>query len=242
MPGRSWTSRNRRERPDIWAGLRAGIQLLLAHGARVWHSWIIGVRVKRPLIATITDLPRFPVNDLLVLAVLSASSRAGGLPRRWQIWAGQYVGMTVLVLVSAAAGRGLTLLSGHWTGLLGLIPLGLGTARLITAVRAHRRGGQADVAVARGLPGVAAITIANGGDNIAAYTPVFATISSGAAIVTAAVFAVGVAAWCLAGWWLVSHHRVTGTLRRWGHWIVPAVYILIGVYIFLKTGVLARAF
>jgi cadmium resistance protein CadD (predicted permease) len=182
------------------------------------------------------------IDDLVVLAVLSASSRAGSLPRRWQIWAGQYTGMTVLVAVSAAAGRGLMLIPEHWTGLLGLLPFGLGIAKLITVIRARRRGGQPDVAVARGLPSVAAITIANGGDNIAAYTPVFATISGGAAIIMAAVFAAGVAIWCLAGWWMVSHHRVTETLRRWGHWIIPAVYILIGLYIFQKTGILARAF
>jgi cadmium resistance protein CadD (predicted permease) len=130
----------------------------------------------------------------------------------------------------------------HWIGLLGLLPLGLGLVKLFAAVRARRDGGQADVAVARGLPGATALTIANGGDNIAAYTPVFATISTSAAIVTVAVFAAGVAAWCLAGWWLVSHHRLTAALRRWGHWVVPAVYILIGLYIFAKAGVFTRAF
>src|SRR5262245_31478647 len=182
------------------------------------------------------------IDDMVVLAVLSASSRAGGQPRRWQIWAGQYTGIAILVLVSVAAGRGLTLIPGHWIGLLGLLPLGLGIAKLIPALHDRRHGEHADAAVARGLPGVTAITIANGGDNIAAYTPVFATIDASAAIVTVAVFAAGVAVWCLAGWWLVSHHRLTGALRRWGHWIVPVVYILIGLYIFEKAGVLTRAF
>jgi cadmium resistance protein CadD (predicted permease) len=37
---------------------------------------------------------------------------------------------------------------------------------------------------------------------------------------------------------LVSHHRITQALQRWGHWIVPAVYILIGLYIFQKAGAL----
>ena len=155
------------------------------------------------------------VDDLVVLAVLSASSRAAGRPRRWQIWA----------------------------GLLGLLPLGLGLAKLATAVRGRRRGPPAaPAAVARGLPGVIALTLANGGDNIAAYTPVFATRGPGAATVTAAVFAAGVAAWCLAGWWLVAHLAIAGAVRRGGPWIVPAVYLLIGLYIFQKTGVLARAF
>jgi len=182
------------------------------------------------------------IDDIVVLAVLSASSRADGQPRRWQIWAGQYAGITVLVLVSVAAGKGLTLVPGHWIWLLGLLPLGLGIAKLITAVRDRRHGEQADAAVARGLPGVTAITIANGGDNIAAYTPVFATIDVSAAIVTVAVFAAGVAVWCLAGWWLVSHHHLTGALRRWGHWVIPVVYMLIGLYIFAKAGVFTRAF
>jgi cadmium resistance protein CadD (predicted permease) len=180
------------------------------------------------------------IDDIAVLAVLNASSRAGGHPKQWHIWAGQYAGIATLVAVSLAAGRGLTLVPQHWTWLLGLLPLGLGLYKLAAAIRAHRSGQQASVAAARGLPGVTGITIANGGDNLAAYTPVFATISTGAAAITLAVFAVGVAIWCLAGSWLVSHHRVTSGLRRWGHWIIPAVYILISLYIFQKTGALNR--
>jgi len=181
------------------------------------------------------------VDDIVVLAVFNASSRASGEPKRWQIWAGQYAGITVLVAVSLAAARGLTLIPQHWIWLLGLLPLGLGLYKLAGAIRARRSGQQASVAAARGLLGVTGITIANGGDNLAAYTPVFATISTSAAAITLAVFAVGVAVWCLVGAWLVSHHRVTDGLSRWGHWIIPAVYILIGVYIFQKTGALSRA-
>jgi cadmium resistance protein CadD (predicted permease) len=78
------------------------------------------------------------IDDMVVLAVLSASSRAGGQPRRWQIWAGQYAGIAVLALVSVAAGRGLTLVPGHWIWLLGLLPLGLGIAKLMSAARIRK--------------------------------------------------------------------------------------------------------
>jgi cadmium resistance protein CadD (predicted permease) len=140
--------------------------------------------------------------------------------------------------VALAAGRGLTLIPEHWIWVLGLVPLSLGFWKLATAIQAHRTGEQASIAVARGVTGVAALTISNGGDNLAAYTPVFATISAEATGMTIAVFAAGVAVWCAAGEWLVSHHRITGVLRRWGHWIIPAVYMLIGLYIFQKAGVL----
>lgn len=178
------------------------------------------------------------IDDMVVLAVLNASSRTGGLPKRWQIWAGQYAGIAILVAVSLGAGRGLALLPEHWIWVLGLLPLGLGLWKVATAIRARHSGEQASITVARGLTGVTGVTIANGGDNLAAYTPVFATISASAAAVTVAVFGAGVAVWCLAGAWVVSHHRLTEALHRWGHWVIPAVYILIGLYIFQKAGLL----
>ena len=180
------------------------------------------------------------VDDMVVLAVLNASSRATGRPRRWQIWAGQYAGSAVLVMVSLAAAAGLALVPAGWLWLLGLLPLGLGLGKLVTAIQARRSGVQAPVAAAKGLPGVAGITVANGGDNLAAYTTVFATLSPAATALTIAVFAACVALWCAAGSLLVSHRQVTQVIERWGHWIIPAVYILIGLYIFQKTGALGR--
>ncbi len=179
------------------------------------------------------------IDDMMVLTVLSASSRATGRPRRWEIWAGQYTGIAILVAVSLAAGRGLALIPQGRLWLLGLIPLTLGIYKLASAIRARRRGEHPPAPVARRrCLGVAGLTVANGGDNVAAYTPVFATISAAATAVTIAVFAAGVAVWCLAGSWLVSHHRVTETIQRRGHWIIPVVYILIGLYIFQKEGAL----
>jgi len=180
------------------------------------------------------------IDDMFVLAVLSASSRAAGRPRRWEIWAGQYLAMAVLVAVSLAAGRGLALIPGNWLWLLGLIPLSLGIVRLTAAIRAQRRGADPPVPAPGGLPGVAGLTIANGGDNVAAYTPVFATASAAATATTIAVFAACVALWCLAGSLLVSHHRVTRTIQRRGHWVIPIVYILIGLYIFKKEDALSH--
>ena len=180
------------------------------------------------------------VDDMMLLAVLSASSRATGRPRRWEIWAGQYLGIAILVGVSLAASLGLDRIPQGWLWLLGFVPLSLGIYRLAAAIRARSRGERPPPPAPGGLPGVTGLVVANGGDNVAAYAPVFATMGAAAATVTIAVFAVGVAIWCLAGSWLVSHHRVTQTLERWGHWIIPVIYILIGLYIFQKEGALSH--
>ncbi|REE96688.1 cadmium resistance transporter [Thermomonospora umbrina] len=175
------------------------------------------------------------VDDLIVLTVLFLASRAGGRPRVWQIWAGQYAGIAVLVLVSLVAALGLTIVPDDRVGLLGLVPFALGVRGLLRA-----RGTDSDdsPAVATGLLSVAGVTIANGADNISVYTPVFRTIGAGPVGATVVVFAAGVAVWCLAASWLGSHRRVIAVIERHGRWIVPAVFIAIGTVIVLESGVL----
>jgi cadmium resistance protein CadD (predicted permease) len=175
------------------------------------------------------------VDDVVVLSLLSASSRAAGQPRRWEIWAGQYAGFAVLVGLSAAAGRGLALVPERWLWLLALIPFTVGVVSLAAAIRAVRRGAPPRPPSAGGLPGVVVLTIVNGADNLAAYTPFFAATGPAQVAVTLVVFAVGVAVWCLAGGLLTRHARVTSTISRYSHWILPAAFILIGLYVLHET-------
>ncbi|GGK62197.1 cadmium transporter [Planomonospora parontospora subsp. parontospora] len=180
------------------------------------------------------------IDDVIVLTVLFLSSRAGGRPRPWQIVAGQYAGIAVLVAVSAVAALGLTVVPDEWAGLLGLVPLGLGLWSLAGALRAARSGQETAPAVASGLLSVAGVTVANGADNISVYTPVFRTIGVASGLVTVSVFAVLTAFWCAAGAWLGSHRKVVAAVERSGHWLVPAVFIVIGAVIVLESGVLGR--
>ncbi|MEV6374155.1 cadmium resistance transporter [Micromonospora musae] len=181
------------------------------------------------------------VDDIIVLTVLFLSARASGRPRPWQIWAGQYAGISVLVALSAVAALGLTIVPDRWVGLLGLIPFALGVRGMIGAIRTRGQEDPPNPAVATGFVSVMAVTVANGADNLSVYTPVFRAIGLGNTLVTVAVFAVGVAVWCAAGSWLGSHRRIIDVVQRFGHWIVPAVFITIGAVIVIESGVLAHA-
>jgi cadmium resistance protein CadD (predicted permease) len=178
------------------------------------------------------------LDDLVVLAVLFMAGRAAsGLGRR-SIWVGQAAGFTVLLVVSVAAAFGLAVVPERWVGLLGLVPLVIGIRGLLGAVRAERTGEQVPVVPATGLMSVMALTIVDGSDNLSVYPPVFRTIGTGAALVTIMVFAAGVVVWCLLGSWLGSHHKAVEIIGRWGQWIIPAVFAVIGVVIVLGSGVL----
>ncbi len=169
------------------------------------------------------------VDDLVVLTVLFLTARASGRPRPGQIWAGQYLGIAALVAVSAAAALGLTLVPDRWIGLLGLIPLGIGVYGLARAIRPGRA--EEKPLTAGGVLGVAGITIANGADNLAVYTPVFRTLGPGGSAITIGVFAVLAAVWCLVASRLGAHRRVIAVVERYGHWLVPLVFIVLGLVI-----------
>lgn len=184
--------------PDSTGAMPAG---LIPQGSRLTET--IGSAPMETIFATAVAASGLfagtNIDDMVVLAVLNASCRADGRPAAWQIWAGQYAGIAALVVISLLAALGLKLVPDSWLWILGLIPLGLGLRKLVIAIRAHRAGQRASPAVATGLTGVIGVTIANGGDNIAAYTPVFRTISGTDVSVTIVVFIIGTALWCLAG-------------------------------------------
>jgi cadmium resistance transport/sequestration family protein len=180
------------------------------------------------------------IDDIIVLTVLFLSWRANAKPRPWQIWAGQYAGIAVLVLVSMVAALGLTIVPEDWVGLLGLIPFALGVKGLVSAFRARGDGQDTSSVVASGVASVAGVTIANGADNISVYTPVFRTIGTGPTLVTIAVFAIGVALWCAAGSWLGSHRKIIDLIERYGHLLVPIVFMTIGIVIVVESGVITK--
>ena len=181
------------------------------------------------------------IDDIVVLTVLFLASRRGK-PRPWQIVAGQYLGFITLVVISVIAALGLTIVPDEWVGLLGLIPLGIG---IFTLVRGLRRNGDDDddeKVTAVGLWGVAGITIANGADNISLYTPIFRTSTPGDVAIMIVVFLILVAVWCAAGRLIGTRKAVTEGLERVEHWLVPVVFIGLGLFILIESGVIIRLF
>jgi cadmium resistance transport/sequestration family protein len=180
------------------------------------------------------------IDDIVVLTVLFLASTRGR-PRPWQIVTGQYLGFITLVIISVIAALGLTIVPDEWVGFLGLIPLGIG---IYTLIKGLRRGDDDDddddKITAVGLLGVAGITIANGADNISIYTPIFRTNSVGDTIVMIVVFLILVAVWCAAGRLIGTNKAITEKLEKVEHWLVPVVFIGLGLFILIESGVIPR--
>ena len=183
------------------------------------------------------------IDDIVVLTVLFLASTRGSMPA-WKVVVGQYLGFAILVVISVIAAAGLTIIPDQWVGLLGLIPLGIGVVGLVRTLRKRADDDDDDESSisAVGLVGVAGITIANGADNISLYTPVFRTSPVADTVVTIIVFFLLVAVWCLVARFVGTNKTLTEILERIEHWLVPAVFIGLGLFILIKSGVLPRVF
>ncbi|MBK3563599.1 cadmium resistance transporter [Streptomyces sp. MBT62] len=180
------------------------------------------------------------IDDILILALFFAQG-AGHRGSTRRIVLGQYLGFAAILAVAVAAAFGATFLPESAIPYLGLLPLALGLKAAWQAWRNHRDGdGDEEEAQAEGSgPSpleVAAVTFANGGDNIGVYVPVFATAGVGGMSVYAVVFLVLVAVWCFAGRFFATRPVIAKALSRWGHILLPLVLIGIGLLILVEGG------
>ncbi|WP_441414444.1 cadmium resistance transporter [Arthrobacter sp. 2MCAF14] len=176
------------------------------------------------------------LDDLLVLSVLFLSARTRPVPSLWRIWVGQYIGIGILTVVAAAAALALTPVPVEWVG---LVPLVLGCYALL---KVARPSGDPPKPRSLTVPVVVAVTVANGGDNISVYIPLFRSLAPADSVVTGLTFGVMVAVWCAAGYWLTAHPTVAAICRRAGEWVIPVVYVALGATIIVRSGVIALLF
>lgn len=174
------------------------------------------------------------IDGLLVAIVLFVAVRQGAL-RTADAVLGQYLGIAVLVGLSATAAAGLAAVPASSVRFLGLIPLLLGVRGLALCLR-HRDDRvltpRSPIRVG-GMAGVIAMTLGSGGDNIAVYTPWFRQQPISSSIETVAVFAVALGPLLIVGWAIGSHPSVERALEKVGHWLVPLVYVALGLIIIL---------
>ena len=79
------------------------------------------------------------------------------------------------------------------------------------------------------------ITFANGGDNIGIYVPFFSTLTINQLAVSVITFFIMVAIWCFIGYRLAAFKHVSETLEKYGRWIIPIVFIGLGIYILIEN-------
>lgn len=171
-------------------------------------------------------------NVLVLIALLNAP----GLNRRAVI-GGHLAGILIVALAVGGLALAPDLISPDRVGLLGIVPLSLGAARLFQLAR----GGEmeiADVSAGNGRSGfMQALTlhVTGSADTLAVFGPLVVDSLPSAKPALAATFLF--AAILLAGIALLLSRReaALAILSRGGAWTAPVIMVLVGAYVLADT-------
>ncbi|WP_193194894.1 cadmium resistance transporter [Nostoc sp. MG11] len=183
------------------------------------------------------------LDDLVILTLLF--SQVNATFRRRHIVIGQYLGFCTLVIASLAGFLGGLILPSHWIGLLGLVPITVGLSRLLNSETEAPSDTQSETEFFHSSPlagflspqaySVAAITIANGSDNVSIYMPLFANSALSNLLVIIALFLLLVGVWCYVTYKLTCQPAISNLLTRYGNSLVPFVLIGLGMFIIIDS-------
>ena len=184
------------------------------------------------------------IDDLLLLSFLFIASNF----RAASVVIGQFIGMSLLVLISVLAAYFMVSIPLAWIGALGLFPLCLGILRLakgfkvplaqsVLCLKEEEFFGKEQLRapwMKSEWALAALLTVANGGDNLSVYIPLFA-VQHTIVPLYIIVFAVMTAIWCFFGYFLTNHRLFRDKLKRHAATIVPWVLILLGLKVLLQA-------
>ena len=179
------------------------------------------------------------IDDIIVLSLFYARG-AGQRGTTAKILAGQYLGFGAILAAAVLVALGArSFLPEEAIPYFGLIPLALG---LLAAWQAWRSDDDDDDDEAKvsgktlSVLAIAAVTFANGGDNIGVYVPVFATVGTAGIVAYSIVFLALVAVLVAAARFVATRKPIAEVLERWEHILFPIVLIGLGIAILVEGG------
>ncbi|MCC5643942.1 cadmium resistance transporter [Nostoc sp. CHAB 5824] len=208
-------------------------------------SWLISTLIIGISVAFATTF-----DDNLYLTAFFGKVNRSFRPKH--IIIGEFLGFTTLVCASLPGFFGGLIIPSTWIGLLGLLPIAIGISNFMSREEEGETVQAVSVDLTPSKSGrkkksllatirdpqtyrVSAVTIANGGNNIGIYVPLFASsnLPSLSVILCVCYFSVGV--WCFLSYNLTRNPLMVPVLTRYGRKIFPFVLIYLGLSILIKS-------
>ena len=199
------------------------------------------------LLVAVTAFVATNLDDIFVLICFFANKDFNTV----SIVSGQYIGVSLLIIISSLAYFFKFIIPSSYIALFGILPIAIGLKNLWNLKKDGSKGLLNETCTQKNQDTnddtelkisshktfkVALVTFANGGDNIGVYVPLFASISILPMILTIIIFMVMIGLWCIIGYFMVSNKIIGYKLQKYGHIILPFVLIFIGLGVL--TGVL----
>ncbi|MEN2465281.1 cadmium resistance transporter [Ornithinibacillus sp. FSL M8-0202] len=176
------------------------------------------------------------IDEMIVLIFLFAHAKSKRQER--QIYIGQQLGMTGILIISLIALYGISFITGKWTGLFGLLPIAIGIMALFEGddEEEERERILHKTSIFSNLTlRVFVIALAGGAEEVAIMVPYFTTLTSYQIILASITFFVMVLIWSGLCHLLASSSKVYTFVNKYKRIIIPLVFIGIGLHILLEN-------
>lgn len=191
------------------------------------------------------------IDDMMILLLLFSQSDSNF--RKRHIFIGQYLGFLSIIILSLPGFLGGLFIQREWLGLLGILPIVIGVKQLINQQTESTEFQTVNPDFPQLLhpnptwsfflsilhPNtykVAAITIANSGDNISIYIPLFAGQDFVSLAIIIAVFLAMVGLGYGIAYLLTSQVTIGYILSRYGRAMIPFILMALGLFILYDRG------
>lgn len=179
------------------------------------------------------------IDDMFVLVTFFAEAATSKTVTPLKITIGQFIGFTIIVAISMIGFAVALAVPSEPIGFLGLLPILLGVWKFFDLVfpteEEEEDPEKSNIAGMKSILKVSLITLMNGGDNIGTYIPLFAQAKGPEIAVYVVVYYILLGVWCLVAWLIMGQKRVVRLVERYMRWVIPFLYLGLGVYITVKS-------
>lgn len=214
------------------------------------------------ILTALTSFVATNIDDIFVLMLFF--SQINDTIKVRHIIIGQYLGISALIAISIIVALGISIILNEYIGLLGLVPIYLGINEYIKYKKERKdiestedqenrisknnnlektteNDDNSITKVIKSLINpsvfkVASVTLANGGDNIGIYIPLFTSMNSMDIFITVIIFIILIALWCYIGKSLSEYPFIQRNIEKYKHIIIPIIFIGLGIFIIIKSG------
>lgn len=177
--------------------------------------------------------------DYLVILILLFSQIKKGQAKH--IWIGQYIGTAIIITACLLVALGVAnFIPQQWViGLLGLLPLYLGVKIWIKGEEDADEGNILSLFTSNRFNQlyltVTFIVLASSADDFSIYIPYFTTLNGIEILVAVIVFLIMVGVLCYVSYRLATVSYISEKIEKYERWIVPIVFIALGIYIMFEN-------
>ncbi|ELR09472.1 hypothetical protein VC83_00613 [Pseudogymnoascus destructans] len=179
------------------------------------------------------------IDDAFVLVTFFAESSTSRNLTPLKITLGQYIGFTVIVVVSLIGFAVAVALPSEPIGFLGLLPILLGVWKLFDLLFPKKDDTEEEESesqcIAKSVFKVALITILNGGDNIGTYIPLFSQAKGAEVAVYVVLYYILLGIWCFIAFLIMKQRHIVRLAEKYASFIIPFLYLGLGIYIVVKS-------